>query len=427
MNKKLVSVLTLGVILAAVWVGASAYIGSKAQQELAVLTNPTPGTTPLRFSDVTHNRGLLSSYGSVILHYPDPDADQQPPSDLFQVQINYTIDHRAMFTHLNTAELTAKLIGDGAQAMIALFGQNPTLTGQGLWGWDGLTQSHFDLPALKAEQADFAFEMSPINGQFRMKQAELDFKMTLPSLVVADTNGATRLSDVQATLMTKDRYTGEGRSVLTIGQVKFPDGHAQAIKLVGESAYAGDRLNVSIGKAIGELTVGGNTVSNLKLDLLFDGLYAKSIVSLSEVLNTAGNFDHLTPPQRQVVALAIRDLIVHGFSVGVTDMQASTKDGVATARAMLQVKPIAEASTALQFDAAKQLAFKADLDLEGAAISPSLTAFGTMMGVIVERNNGFTGSLSLVEGQLLVNGNKVPFEDETAQISATVTELLKTQ
>jgi hypothetical protein len=107
-------------------------------------------------------------------------------------------------------------------------------------------------------------------------------------------------------------------------------------------------------------------------------------------------------------------------------MQAATNDGVAKASAMLQVKPNAPASKNLTFDAAKQLVFNANLDLEGSAISPSLTAIGTMMGVIVERQNGFTGSVSLDQGQLVINGINVPFEAEAAQISANITEFLKT-
>lgn len=426
MNKKLVSILTLGGVLAAGWVGTSAYVGYKAQQELAVLINPPPGTTPLRFSDVIHNRGLLTSNGSMIMHYADPEAAQMQPSDLFQVRVNYTIDHRVMLAHLSTYALTANLNGEGAQAMTALFGQNPTLTGQGRWGWDGLVLSQYDLPALKSEQADFAFEMSPINGQFKIKQAELDFSINMPSLVVADVNGVTRVNNAQAALMTKNRYSSEGRSVLTVGQVDFPDGQVKAIEFVGESVYAGDRLNVSLGKAIAELTVAGTTVSNLKLDLLFEGLYAKSIDALSAMMNAAGNVETLSPAQRQVVALAVRDLIVRGFSVGITDMQGSTKAGVATARAMIQVKPSTEASTAPPFDAAKQLVFDAELDIEGAAFSPSLTPLGTMMGVIVERPNGFTGSLSLNQGKLLINGIEVPFNEEITRISAFVTELVKT-
>jgi uncharacterized protein YdgA (DUF945 family) len=426
MNKKLVSILTLVVILAAVWIGASAYVGFKAQHELAVITNPPLGTTPFRFSNVTHDRGLLISNGSMIVHYPDPDADQQSPSDLFQVQINYTIDHRVMLTHLSTYELTANLIGDGAQAMTALFGQNPILTGQGRWGWDGQALNQYALPALKSEQTDFTFEMSPINGQFKIKQAELDFEMSLASLLMADANGETRISDVQVTLMTKDRDTGQGRSVFTIGQVDFPVGQAQAVRVVGESVYEGDRLNVSIGKAVGFLTIAGTTASNLKLDILLEGLYAKSMASLSAVMNGAGNLEDLTPAQQQTVKEAIRDLIVHGFSVGIIDMQAATNDGVAKASAMLQVKPNAPASKNLTFDAAKQLVFNANLDLEGSAISPSLTAIGTMMGVIVERQNGFTGSVSLDQGQLVINGINVPFEAEAAQISANITEFLKT-
>ena len=96
---------------------------------------------------------------------------------------------------------------------------------------------------------------------------------------------------------------------------------------------------------------------------MFDDLYAKSIDAFSVVLNTAGNFESLTPAQRQVVLVAVRDLIMQGFSVGIMYVQASTKDGVATARAMLQVKPFAEASSALPFDAAKQPVFNAEIDL----------------------------------------------------------------
>lgn len=426
MNKKLVSVLTLGVILTAGWVGTSAYVGYKAQQELAAITQSPTGSTPLRFSDVTHNRGFLTSNGSMIVHYPDPDAVQQPPPDLFQLQINYAIDHRVTLTHLSTSDLTANIIGEGAQVMTALFGQNPTLTGQGRSGWDGQSIGHYAFPALKTEQTDFAFELAPVSGQFKLIQNALDVSLNLPLIVVADADGVTRFTDAQLTLMTEDRYTSEGRTVLTIEQVEFPGGQAQSIEFVGESAYAGDRFNVSFGKAIGQLTVAGTTVSDLRLDFSLDGLYAKSINNLSAILNTAGNFESLSPAQRQLVLAAVRDVVVQGFSVGMTQMQASTKEGVATAKAMLQVKPIEGARTSPQFDAAKQLVFNAELDLEGSDISPSLTILGTMMGVIVERSNGFTGSVSLNQGKLLVNGNELPFDEEISQISIFMTELLKT-
>lgn len=426
MNKKLVSVLAVGAILVAGWVGASAYVGYKAQQELALITSPTMGATLHRFSDVTHHRGLLTSSGSMVLHYPDPDAAQQPPPDLFQLQINYTIDHRVTLTHLSTSALTANLVGEGAQVVLALFGQNPTLTGQGRSGWNGQSSGHYAFPALKTEQADFSFELAPVSGQFKLIQNALDVSLNLPLMVVADADGVTRFTDAQLTLMTEDRYTSEGRTVLTIGQVEFPDGQAQKIEFVGESAYAGDRLNVSFGKAIGQLTVAGTTVSDVKLDFMFDGLYAKSIDNLSAILNTAGNIESLTPAQRQLVLAAVRDLVMQGFSVGMTQMQASTQEGVATAKAMLRVKPIEGASTSPQFDAAKQLVFNAELDLEGSDISPPLTILGTMMGVIVERSNGFTGSVSLNQGKLLVNGNELPFDEEISQISIFVTELLKT-
>jgi len=425
MNKRLAAALVVSGVILAGWMGSSSYGGYQAKQGIEALIDQPPSTTPLRFSNLKHQQGLFTSSGSVILHYPDPNAHQQPRPDLFQMEITYALDHRVTFNRMLQFDWTATLIGKGAQTMLETFNQNPTLSGQGQWDWDGLAQSDYTIPALRAEQDGDVLEMAAITGQLKVQHAQLWFDLVMPVLAVVDENGPLALNNIALTLYTKDRFTGEGRSDFSIEQIDFTNGQAQSFRVVGENSFSGDRLNVSIKKSIARLTLAGTTISDIALDLMLNDLYAQSVASMSAVMNVAGNLDNLTAAQQKVVQIAIRDLFVKGFSVGITKLSAKTQTGAATGSAVVRVAPAADTTAPYQFNAAKQLVVDAELVLSGQAIAPPITALGTLFGVIVPRENGFSGSLSLEQGELTVNGAKVPFTDEINQVSAIITELLQ--
>lgn len=425
MKKAVVSLVVLGVVLLMAWMAASAYGGYQAQLAIANLTNQPPDTTPFRFSDLKHEQGLLSSNGTVVLHYPDPNAEQQPRPDLFQMEVAYALDHQATFTRMLSFDWTATLIGEGAQNMQQTFGNNPPLTGAGSWDWQGLAQSSYVIPALKAEQEGEALDMSAITGNLKLQRAQFWFDLNMPSVQVTGEDGEFRLNNIALDLHAINRFTGQGRSEFRIEQINFPDGQATGFKVIGENDLANERVDISIKKSINRLTLAGTTVSDVALDLMLDGLYAPSVASLSAVMNVAGNLDNLTPIQQQMVQGALRDLFINGFTVGITDLSAATDKGSAAGQAIATIKPAANPSAEFQFDAQTQLNVIAELNVTGQAVAPEITALGVMLGVLVPKENGFNGSLSLKQGKLIINGVAVPFSEEMAQINALVMEVLR--
>lgn len=425
MKKAVVSLVVLGVVLLMAWMAASAYGGYQAQLAIANLTNQPPDTTPFRFSDLKHEQGLLSSNGTVVLHYPDPNAEQQPRPDLFQMEVAYALDHQATFTRMLSFDWTATLIGEGAQNMQQTFGNNPPLTGAGSWDWQGLAQSSYVIPALKAEQEGEALDMSAITGNLKLQRAQFWFDLNMPSVQVTGEDGEFRLNNIALDLHAINRFTGQGRSEFRIEQINFPDGQATGFKVIGENDLANERVDISIKKSINRLTLAGTTVSDVALDLMLDGLYAPSVASLSAVMNVAGNLDNLTPIQQQMVQGALRDLFINGFTVGITDLSAATDKGSAAGQAIATIKPAANPSAEFQFDAQTQLNVIAELNVTGQAVAPEITALGVMLGVLVPKENGFNGSLSLKQGKLIINGVVVPFSEEMAQINALVMEVLR--
>lgn len=425
MKKAVVSLVVLGVVLLMAWMAASAYGGYQAQLAIANLTNQPPDTTPFRFSDLKHEQGLLSSNGTVVLHYPDPNAEQQPRPDLFQMEVAYALDHQATFTRMLSFDWTATLIGEGAQNMQQTFGNNPPLTGAGSWDWQGLAQSSYVIPALKAEQEGEALDMSAITGNLKLQRAQFWFDLNMPSVQVTGEDGEFRLNNIALDLHAINRFTGQGRSEFRIEQINFPDGQATGFKVIGENDLANERVDISIKKSINRLTLAGTTVSDVALDLMLDGLYAPSVASLSAVMNVAGNLDNLTPIQQQMVQGALRDLFINGFTVGITDLSAATDKGSAAGQAIATIKPAANPSAEFQFDAQTRLNVIAELNVTGQAVAPEITALGVMLGVLVPKENGFNGSLSLKQGKLIINGVVVPFSEEMAQINALVMEVLR--
>lgn len=425
MKKAVVSLVALSVVLLVAWMAISAFGGYRAQQGIETLIDQSPESTPLRFSDLKHEQGLLSSNGTVILHYLDPNADQQPRPDLFQMEIAYELDHRATFARMVSFDWTAALIGEGAQNMMRTFEDNPSLSGAGSLDWQGLAQSNYIIPALRAEQEDEVLDMSAITGNLKLQGKQFWFDLMMPSVEVTGEDGTYRLSNIALDLHANDRFTGQGRSEFSVQQFDFPEGQAKGFNVIGENVLADDRVGIAIKKSIDNLTVADTNVSDVALDLMLDGLYAPSVTSLSAVMNVAGNLDNLTLDQQKIVQGALRDLFINGFSVGITDLSAATNQGSVAGQAIATVKAAAAPSADFQFDARTQLEVIAGLDVTGQAVAPEVTALGMMFGVLVPNENGFKGSMSLSQGKLTINGTVVPFAEELAQINAMITEVLR--
>ena len=431
MKKALLSVLVVGILAVATWAAASAYTGYQAKAGIEALTTPEPGSTPLRFSDLNHKQGVFGSSGTVTLHYPDPDATQQPRTDLFQMEITYTFDHRVAFENMLRFDWTASFIGSAEETMQETFGQNPELTGAGNWDWEGVAKSSYTIPALEAYESDEALVMSPVTGHVEFDQAALLFNLNMPTLLISSEDDTTRVSNIELELHAKDRFTGEGRSEFRVGDIEFAQGHINGLKIVANNSVSGNRVDISLDKSIEQLTVADTTVSDIRLALLFDDLYAPSVTALSAIMNTAGNLEHLTPTQQQVVQGALRDLFVYGFSVGVTDLSGETTNGSVTGQALATIKPADEPNIdptrPFQFDGAKQLEMSAVLDVNGKAMAPQVMAIGLMFGVLVPSENGFNSSMSLSAGQLVINETVVPVAEELRQINQMITGALRAQ
>jgi hypothetical protein len=429
MKKTVVSVLVVGVLAIATWVAASAYTGYQAKAGIEALTAPAPDSTPLRFSDLKHNQGVFGSSGTVTLHYPDPDAEQQPRADLFQMEIAYAIDHRVTIDSMLRFDWTASLIGQAAQNLAQTFGQNPELSGAGDLDWQGAAQSRYTIPALEATRGDEVLVMSAITGRFKLQQAELWFDLNMPALRITDKEETLSLKQIELALHAQDRFTGEGRSEFRVAEIDFAQGNATGLKIIAINTFSENRIDVSINKSIDQLAIAGTRVSDVELDLIFDDLYAPSVTSLSAVMNTAGNLDNLTPAQQQVVQGALRDLFAYGFSVGVADLSAVTDKGAVSGQAITTIKAASDLNrdqnSPFQFDAAKQLEVIAALNVEGQAVAPEVMALGMMFGVLVPSETGFKSSLLLKEGQLVVNDIVVPFTEELRQINNLITAALR--
>jgi len=421
------AIFVLLVLVGGSWVGVSYYAGGRAHTDIVLLVNQAPEQSPLRFTDLVHERGVLSSSGEVILHYPDPSASVQSRGDLFRMRVVYTIDHRAMLATVFKFSWNAQLMDEAAQTLQNVFSQNPLLSGQGQLTWQGQASSSYAVPALEAQEKGDSLRLGAITGYLSTLDRALSFDLAMPSLELITEGETLKLQDLRLTLDLTDRFAGAGSSTFGVEQLFFNAGSANGLLIKGQSTIDQGRLNIRSDWQVASLTAYGQKVSDVAIKLAINDLDNRSVTALSNVLNLAGNTDNLNPAQQVIVRSAVRDLILQGFSVGVPSVFARSGQATLEGDVVLRVKPsptsFGLAST--RFDVAKTLSSEGKLLLKGQGIPVPVTAAGVLIGILQQTNNGFESSYQFRGGRLSVNGQTLYIEDYLPIINEAVSELIK--
>ena len=427
MKRAVSAIFVLLVLVGGSWVGVSYYAGARAHADIERLISQAPEQSPLRFTNLVHKRGILSSSGEVVLHYPDPGASVQPRGDLFRLRVVYTIDHRATLATVFKFSWNAQLMDEVAQTLQNVFSQNPSLTGQGQLNWQGQASSSYMVPALEARDKGDSLRMGAITGDLRALDRALNFDLAMPNLELITQGVTLKIQGLRLTLDLIDRFAGVGSSTFGIEQLIFNAGSANGLQIKGQNTIDQGRLNIRSDWQVANLTVYGQKVSDVAIKLAIDGLDNRSVTTLSNVLNLAGNTDSLNSAQQVIVKSAVRDLILQGFSVGAPSIFARSGQATLEGNVVLRVEP-SQTSFGLaptRFDVSKTLSSEGKLLLKGQGIPVPVTAAGVLIGILQQTNQGFESSYQFKGGRLSVNGQTLYIEDYLPIINGAVSELIK--
>ncbi|MEY3672080.1 MAG: hypothetical protein RI904_1737, partial [Pseudomonadota bacterium] len=91
MKKLFAAVGGLILVLLAVWLGASVYVGRSTEKFVSTITERNKPGAALRIVNVKHNQSLLSATGSFDLQFSDINAEAKDGGPLYTAQATYKV------------------------------------------------------------------------------------------------------------------------------------------------------------------------------------------------------------------------------------------------------------------------------------------------------------------------------------------------
>lgn len=422
MKKFIISIVVIGVLGLAAWSGAGVYAGFKVEQSLLTFAQQPVGQTPIRISDFKHHRGLMVSHGQFTIHYADPNASGDKRPELVTAVMNYEVDHHVGLSHLATFTWRLVPTGDLEKNINALFAKPFEVSGQGDVKWDGATQSGFAAPELKYAQGTDVLSMGPWKGHLALHGAKFDWLVSSPRFEMKTTDTFLDVKNLSLTVELTDRFTGVGRSVVTIDDMAFPTTQLQGLSFSARNTIANNRISLAFEKTIQTLTFGGQSVSQVDVAFELSDLNQTSIEALSRVLNEAGNFDNLTPDQKQTVQSSLRQLVQEGFKVSIPKLTAQTERGKIVGDALFELTQTD--SNQRQFDASKQIKAQGQLSVARSVMPPEYEGLAQMLGLATRTESGLQSQFALLNGQLTVNGRNIVVTQQLNQLNQIVSSFL---
>ncbi|HEY7802971.1 MAG TPA: DUF945 family protein [Orrella sp.] len=181
-NFGLITVIALG----AVYVGASYYIGVRAEQHIRELVSQAQAQSDkqLVFEQVSTETGLFASSGHWVMQMPQVTLNDDKPVEL---RVQYNIDHALHWSHLAKFDWSVTPQAALAKTVDDIYPTTPSLTGQGKVDWTGSGGSSIGFPGLDQANIDgHVVSIDDLVGQLSVTDHAFDFKLNLPSVQVQD-------------------------------------------------------------------------------------------------------------------------------------------------------------------------------------------------------------------------------------------------
>lgn len=389
-------------VLGAAWVGAGAWGAQRAEQELSAWAARSAGHDGVRLMNLRHDRGLLSSSGSVDVRFEDACSDAAGGDQPVTLQVTYKLQHLILPGSLMRFEWSVAPAGEAGAAFAKAFGGNTRLQGQGSMAMSGELQSTLALPELVVNGAE-SVRMAPSTGTIRWGDNTFGLSWATDRVVLRGHGQAFEAQKLSLELDLKNRRLGAGTASFAVESMSAGAGTAEGLKLTSEVVERGDRLDMSFKPSLRKLDVAGQTARDLMLDVGITGVHAASIETLGQIVGDTCGLEHTTAAEAQKLRGALRTALARGFTLGITKIGGSIGNGSIDGMLQVRIDPTTGGPDA-PILLAKVLRSQATLTIKGDAIGPDQKQMAIAMGAATEVPGGLQGSFEYAEGLLKVNG-----------------------
>ena len=424
MKKLFAAVGGLIVVLLAVWLGASIYVGRGTEKFVASITERNKPGAALRIVNVKHDQSLFSAKGSFDIQFADVSVDAKDGVALYTAQATYKVSNLLMPDSAMRFDWHIKPAGPRAQALKDFFGQEFDLHGHGKLAYGGAARSSFSLPKLAVRQGRDSFDFSPLAGNIAWgaKTLSADFKLDRLTMrtaeYVLDVQGVSMQSDVS------DRQRGIGSGTLGITKVSTKEFIAENFVLTSTTTEKDKRVNLSIQPKLASLDVAGQKLRDISLEFAVNGMNSGSVEALSAVGHDSNDFRMLTADEQSRVKQALRALINDGFSLGIPTLSAKTEGGSVQGSLKLEVLPAAAPADA-KFSTVNSVRASGQIEAKGKVLDNKQRAMAMMFGLVVPTKEGLRAGFELTGGSIKANGKSFDIKANLDYFDELINEALK--
>ncbi|MBZ1349237.1 YdgA family protein [Alcaligenaceae bacterium LF4-65] len=421
MKKLFAAVGGLIVVLLAVWLGASVYVGRSTEKFVSTITERNKPGAALRIVNVKHEQSLLSAKGSFDLQFADVSADAKDGTALYTAQATYKVSNLLLPDSAMRFDWHVKPAGPRAQALKDFFGQEFDLHGHGKLAYGGAARSSFSLPKLAVRQGRDSFDFSPLTGNIAWgaKTLAADFKLDRLTMrtaeYVLDVQGVNMQSEVS------DRQKGIGSGSLAIAKVSTKEFTAENFVLTSTTGEKDKRIDLTVHPKVASLDVAGQKLRDVSLEFAVTGMNSASVEALSAVGHDTNDFRMLTADEQSRVKQALRTLISDGFSIGIPTLAAKTDAGSVQGALKLEVLP----AKAAKFSTVDSIRASGQIDANGRVLDNKQRSLAMLFGLVVPTKEGLRASFELAGGSIKANGKTFDVKANLDYFDALINEALK--
>lgn len=398
---KKIGAISLGAVaaIALAWLGASVWVGQRAQTALEELKGGSKsGGSSIRLTQLTHEKGLFSAKGQADLTF-DPGCAAEGAGQKASIRINYSMSNLLLPTSVARFEWQIAKLGDTSDASREVVKAISSLTGKGTVSISGAVRTDMTLPEVSAQGSGRTLQITPSKGFLSVNGQALAFGWKFDRWVARGDGQAMEAKDIAIDLDLKNRHLGTGFVRLGAEQVSLSMGSLEGLSLLSEATERGDQIDFSVKPAIRRLKTSGLDLSDLALEMALKGLDTRSVETLSRIYTDSCGMQTLTMQEGQKARDAALKLLTRGLSLGISKVSGKSTDGSISGQLMFTLDPAKNDKPSL----ASQFKSNGRLEITGKLVPAQQRELAVQMGIAVAKGTGLESAFNYADGLLKVN------------------------
>jgi len=381
-------------------IGFAYYSSNTLKSELETLSKPAAdAVSDYQLRNLKHDAGIFASSGAVDLELRSHCDDGDAPAPV-GLRVEYSVSHLPGLKSLNQFTWTLTPLDASKTHWKQLFGSVAALQANGMLTYGGLIRSDMQLPAIAVKASGYSLQVPASNGTLAMGKLALAFKWNFERMVLRGHGEAVELKQLALEMDLQNRKRGLGTLGFSMGSLGTSTLSMEGLKIASTTTEANDRLNSKIRQSVSKLQVAGQELNDLSLELAVNGVEAQSAESLGTLFSATCGFRNMTVDEGKRMRVALKNVLAAGFSVGVTQLTASSGKGSIDGRIMVELLP----SKGAELSLADQLKSSASLVVKGNFVPDGLRDMALATGYVSTTADGLKTGYEFADGLVTVNG-----------------------